>query len=41
MQNIQDLHPEMFTLKEMDDELHSMALIQSLPDEYKSLPHVA
>ena len=26
-----------FTLKEMDNELHSMALICSLPDEYKSL----
>ena len=37
MQNIQDLRPEKFTLKEMDDELHSMALIRSLPDEYKSL----
>jgi len=37
MQNIQDLRPTKFTLKEMDDELHSMALIRSLPDEYKSL----
>ena len=36
MQTIQDLHPTTFTLKEMD-ELHSMALIRSLPDEYKSL----
>ena len=32
MWNIQDLHPEKFTLKEMDNELHSMALICSLPD---------
>ena len=31
------LRPTTFTLKEMDDELHSMALIQSLPEEYKSL----
>ena len=37
MQTIQDLRPSTFTLKEMDDELHSMALIRSLPDEYKSL----
>ena len=37
MQSIQDLRPSSFTLKEMDDELHSMALIRSLPDEYKSL----
>ena len=37
MQIIQDLRPENFTLKEIDDELHSMALIRSLPDEYKSL----
>src|ERR1700728_4797408 len=37
MQTIQDLRPTPFTLKEMDDELHSMALIRSLPDEYKSL----
>jgi hypothetical protein len=37
MQNIQDLRPTAFTLKELDDELHSMALIRSLPDEYKSL----
>ena len=37
MQTIQDLRPSAFTLKEMDDELHSMALIRSLPDEYKSL----
>ena len=36
MQTIQDLHPTPFTLKEMDDELHSMALTQSLPDEYRS-----
>ena len=36
MQTIQDLRPTAFTLKEMDDELHSMALIQALPDEYKS-----
>ena len=27
MQNIQDLRPAGFTLKELDDELHSMALI--------------
>jgi hypothetical protein len=26
-----------FTLKKLDDELHSMALIRSLPDEFKSL----
>ena len=37
MQIIQDLRPTTFTLKEMDDELHSMALIRSLPEEYKSL----
>ena len=37
MQTIQDLCPTAFTLKEMDDELHSMALIRALPDEYKSL----
>ena len=37
MQLIQDLRPTPFTLTEMDDELHSMALIRSLPDEYKSL----
>ena len=37
MQSIQDLRPSTFTLKEMDDELHSMALIRSLPEEYKSL----
>jgi transposase InsO family protein len=37
MQTIQDLRPATFTLKEIDDELHSMALIRSLPDEYKSL----
>jgi hypothetical protein len=39
MQTIQDLRPEAFTLKDLDDELHSMALIRSLPDEYKSLTH--
>src|SRR6202789_4522744 len=39
MQNIQDLRPAAFTLKDLDDELHSMALIRSLPDEYKSLSH--
>ena len=39
MQNIQDLQPSAFTLKDLDDELHSMALIHSLPDEYKSLSH--
>ena len=39
MQNIQDLRPEAFTMKDLDDELHSMALIRSLPDEYKSLTH--
>ena len=37
MQSIQDLRPAAFTLKDLDDELHSMALIRSLPDEYKSL----
>jgi transposase InsO family protein len=37
MQNIQDLRPTAFILKDLDDELHSMALIRSLPDEYKSL----
>ena len=37
MQNIQDLRPVSFTLKDLDDELHSMTLIRSLPDEYKSL----
>jgi hypothetical protein len=37
MQNIQDLRPDSFTLKKLDDELHSMALIRSLPDEFKSL----
>ena len=39
MQNIQDLRPTAFTLKDLDNELHSMALIHSLPDEYKSLLH--
>ena len=39
MQNIQDLRPEAFTIKDLDDELHSMALIRSLPEEYKSLTH--
>ena len=39
MQIIQDLRPQTFTLKDLDDELHSMALIRSLPDEYKSLSH--
>ena len=37
MQHIQDLRPTAFTLNDLDDELHSMALIRSLPDEYKSL----
>ena len=37
MQNIQDLWPTAFTIKDFDNELHSMALIWSLPDEYKSL----
>ena len=37
MQNIQDLQPASFTLKDLDDELHSMTLICSLPNEYKSL----
>jgi gag-polypeptide of LTR copia-type len=37
MQSIQDLRPEKFTLKEIDNKLHSMALICSLSDEYKSL----
>ena len=37
MQAIQDLRPTPFTLKEIDDELHSMALIRALPEEYKSL----
>ena len=37
MQNIQDLRPAAFTLKDLDDELHSMTLICSLPDECKSL----
>ena len=37
MQNTQDLQPASFTLKDLDDELHSMTLIRSLPDEYKSL----
>ena len=37
MQNIQDLQPASFTLKDLDDELHSMTLIHSLPNEYKSL----
>src|ERR1700678_1768290 len=37
MQHIQDLRPTAFTLNDLDDELHSMALIGSLPDEYKSL----
>ena len=37
MQHKQDLRPEKFTLKEIDNELHSMALIRSLPNEYKSL----
>ena len=39
MQQIQDLRPVGFTLKDLDDELHSMTLIRSLPDEYKSLSH--
>jgi hypothetical protein len=37
MQHIQDVRPTAFTLNDLDDELHSMALILSLPDEYKSL----
>jgi transposase InsO family protein len=37
MQNIQDLRPQAFTLTDFDDELHSMALIRALPEEYKSL----
>ena len=37
MQTIQDLRPDNFDLKKMDDELHSMALIRSLPQEYRSL----
>ena len=39
MQNIQDLCPTAFTLKDLDDELHSMALIRSLPNEYRSHTH--
>ena len=39
IQIIQDLRPTAFTLKDLDDELHSMALIRSLPDEYRSLTH--
>ena len=39
MQNIQDLQPTAFTLKDLDNELHSMALIHSLHDRYKSLLH--
>ena len=39
MQNIQGLRPDTFTLKDLDDELHSMTLIRSLPDEYRSLSH--
>jgi len=37
MEHIQDLHPRAFILNDLDDELYSMALIWSLPDEYKSL----
>ena len=39
MQNIQNLQPSAFPLKDLDDELHSMALIRALPEEYKSLSH--
>ncbi|KAF8239251.1 hypothetical protein L208DRAFT_1238827, partial [Tricholoma matsutake] len=33
---IKDLHPSGFTLNDLDNELHSMALIHALPDEYSS-----
>ena len=39
MQNIQNLRPTAFNMKDLDDELHSMALIRFLPEEYKSLTH--
>ena len=32
MQNIQDLQPTAFSLTDFNNELHSMALIQPLPD---------
>ena len=34
--NIKDLRPPGFTLERLDDELHSMALIRALPDEYSA-----
>ncbi|KAF8226531.1 hypothetical protein L208DRAFT_1301448, partial [Tricholoma matsutake] len=33
---IKDLHPSGFTLNDLDNELHSMALIRALPNEYSS-----
>ncbi|KAF8230311.1 hypothetical protein L208DRAFT_1038576, partial [Tricholoma matsutake] len=33
---IKDLRPSGFTLDDLDNELHSMALIHALPDEYSS-----
>ena len=37
MQQIFDLRPATFTLKDLDSELQSMALIRALPEEYKHL----
>ena len=36
MQQIRDLRPKAFTLSDLEDELHSMAMISSLPAEYDS-----
>jgi hypothetical protein len=37
MQQIRDLRPKAFTLSDLEDKLHSMAMISSLPSEYDSL----
>jgi hypothetical protein len=37
MQSIQNLRPKEFTLTQLDEELQCMALIRSLPDDYRHL----
>jgi hypothetical protein len=36
MQQIRNLHPKVFTLADLEDELQSMAMITCLPSEYDS-----